>query len=138
MISNSQNFDMTLHYFEIIMKTLAVFYNFFFWYLLFYKCHIWTYLWFLKCLDNKRAVRLLSDSLKIYHLTPEVEWLCTTQLGFTQNKLMQPLKSLLVTSYLLFKCFSDFVISRDPKELPDWLYLYELWKFLVKISMSYF
>ena len=57
---------------------------------------------YVKCLDNKWAVRLLSDSLKIVILTPEVEWLCTTQLGFTSNKLTQPLKSHFVTSYLLF------------------------------------
>ena len=55
-----------------------------------------------KCLDNKWAVRLHSDSLKIYHLTAEVEWFCTAQLGFTQNKLMQPLQSLLVVHAVCF------------------------------------
>ena len=67
----------------------------------------------LKCLDNKWAVRLLSDSLKNCYLAAEIDWLWTTQLGFTQNKLMQPLQSLLVTSYLFFKCFSLNLVKRD-------------------------
>ena len=72
-----------------------------------WKVLLSEHMYFLKCLDNKWAVRLLSDSLKIVILTPEVEWLCTTQLGFTSNKLTQPLKSHFVTSYLLFNALTN-------------------------------
>ena len=44
MISNSQNFDKTLHYFEIILQSLAVFYKKKLSFLLFYKRHMWAYL----------------------------------------------------------------------------------------------
>ena len=44
MISNSQNFDKMLHYFEIILQSLAVFYKEICDFLLFYKHHIWAYL----------------------------------------------------------------------------------------------
>ena len=77
----------------------------------------------LKCLDNKWAVRPHSDSLKICYLTAEVDWLCTTQLGVTQNQLTQPLQSLLVTSYLFFKCFSAYWPSSVTSSLlkSEWI-----------------
>ena len=60
-----------------------------------------------KCLNNKLAVRHDSDSINLDILYPEFEWLCTTQLGFSSNKFMQPLKSLLITSYLLFNALGE-------------------------------
>ena len=76
MICNSQNFDNTLHYFEIILQSLAVFYK----------------------------------------------------------------------NFCDFCCFTSTIsghichvfISKCPKLLPNWFYLYKKWKFLPKLSKTYF
>ena len=79
----------------------------------------------LKCLDNKWGVRPLSDSLKICYLNAEVNGFCTTQLGFAQNKLAQPLQSLLVTSYLFFKCFRNHYFSKK-NFCPNFMFLEQI------------